>query len=217
MCVSGLCGRGVIREARDALVLSCWVATQAHRHRCKQHKTAAQLCCWQSLLWAHSSRRKQDAGRPHCNGLNQKKNHHKVTHARQGEVDPSATSKVANPASQATQAWGGWPLHAQCRWYEYDRRCYASALFLCLGAHAFWVALLSLWPRRTRHAAPLAPTAAATRCLSARVGRGCGWLFSLNGVSTLDPGMLPCRVWMGRRSEGGGHTYIAPGSVCVAL
>jgi len=33
------------------------------------------------------------------------KGHHKATHG-QGEADPSATSRVANPASQATQAWG---------------------------------------------------------------------------------------------------------------
>ena len=34
-----------------------------------------------------------------------KTNPHKATHG-QGEADPSATSRVANPESQATQAWG---------------------------------------------------------------------------------------------------------------
>jgi len=35
--------------------------------------------------------------------INQSKNSHKATHG-QGEADPSATSRTANPASQATQA-----------------------------------------------------------------------------------------------------------------
>jgi len=42
---------------------------------------------------------------------NQIKNPHKTTHG-QGEADPSATPRVANPASQATQAWGAVRLNS---------------------------------------------------------------------------------------------------------
>ena len=38
---------------------------------------------------------------------NQIRNPHKATH-RQGEVDPSATSRVANPASHSDAGLGGW-------------------------------------------------------------------------------------------------------------
>jgi len=39
-------------------------------------------------------------------------------------------------------------------------------------------------------------------------------------LPSCDPGVLPCRICMGRRAEGAGHTYILPTllrSGCVAL
>ena len=87
-----------------------------------------------------------------------KKNSHEATHG-QGEADPSATSRVANPASRSDAGLGGWDrracanLRRACHWTTLQQILAEDTLVraLCPGTlragllQAAWRTALCAW------------------------------------------------------------------------